>query len=58
MILTVHLRDKHISYIAKLIQQFKIRKVRIGHKQNKAEKIVKADNNQNFKELCLKRGLF
>ena len=38
--------------------RFDIRKVRIGYMQNKAEKVVKADNNQNFMEVYLKRGLF
>ena len=57
MILNVHLCDNET--VAKInSNSFYIRKVRIGHTQNKAEKIVEADNNQNFMELCLKRGLF
>ena len=56
MILGVQLRDRDVKNINSIV--LKLERVRIGHKQNKAEKVVKADNNQNFIELCLKRGLF
>ena len=45
MILSVYLRDKRCHKIHS--NSFLIfRKVRIGYTQNKAEKIVEADNNQ------------
>ena len=58
MILNVYLREKQASQNSFKSFLILIRKVRIGYTQNKAEKIVKADNVQNFMEVCLKKGLF
>ena len=56
MILDVYLRDIGSQINSKNV--FQLEKVRIGYIQNIVERVVKADNNQNFMELYLKRGLF